>query len=405
MQAKPFDVAVIGAGLIGLSTAMHLTAPAPRARIVVLEKDSTPAGQQSGHNSGVIHSGIYYRPGSFKARFSVRGHASMLRFCREHGVPTRAVGKLVVATTAEEVPRLRDLLERGRANGVAGLELVDRGRAAELEPHTRPVEALWVPGTSIVDFARVAEAMSGVLQEAGREIRLEAGVRQIRKTEEGYALETASGTVRARMLVNCAGLHSDLIARMAGIRPSLRIIPFRGEYYRLRSTRCGLVRGLIYPVPDPAFPFLGVHLTRTIGGFVDAGPNAVLALKREGYRRRAVSLGDVAGMLGFAGFWRLALREWRTGLGEIHRSLRKAAFLKQLQKLVPEIAGEDLEPGGAGVRAQAVGEDGSLLDDFRIETTPDAVHVLNAPSPGATCSLVIGEHIAGLVAERLSERG
>lgn len=398
---RPYDVAVVGAGLIGLAAAMEALGRHPGLRVVVLEKDDRPASQQSGHNSGVIHSGIYYKPGSFKARFSVEGRETMLRFCAENGIPTEACGKLIVATRKEEIPRLRTLLERGRANGVPGLQRVGPERAREIEPHVQALEALWAPGTAIVDFTKVAQVYANRVADAGGEVLCDTRlVSVVRSREALLHLETTRGEMAARVLVNCAGLHADVVARMAGVRPDVRIIPFRGEYYTLARSREDLVRGLIYPVPDPAFPFLGVHFTRTMKGIVEAGPSAVLATKREGYGKGDFAVSDVAGMLAFPGFWRLAAREWKTGLAEVHRSLRKSVFVRSLQALIPEITSDDLAPGGAGVRAQAVARDGRLLDDFHIVRDGDsgnAVHVLNAPSPGATSSLVIGRHIADVV--------
>ena len=397
--SPPYDVTVIGAGLIGLSTAMHLLERHPRLRVAVVEKDAHAASQQSGRNSGVIHSGIYYRPGSFKARFCVEGRAAMTRFCVENDVPVRTCGKLIVATREDELPRLDMLLERGMANGVEGLEMVGPERAREIEPHAAAIRALWAPGTGIVDFRKVAAVYLERVRALGGEVRF--GTRLTTVVERGgeTILETTGGTLRTRNAVNCAGLHSDVVARMMGVAPDLRIIPFRGEYYTLKKEREHLVRGLIYPVPDPAFPFLGVHFTRTMKGYVEAGPNAVLATKREGYRKRDFSPAEVIGILGYAGFWRMARRQWRAGVRELNRSFRKGVFVRSLERLIPEVTADDLAKGGAGVRAQAVARDGALVDDFRIERRPGAVHVLNAPSPGATCSLVIGRHIVDL-AER-----
>ncbi len=398
-NAPPHDVTVIGAGLVGLSTAMHLLERHPRLKVAVVEKDPHPASQQSGHNSGVIHSGIYYRPGSFKARFCVEGRAAMTRFCVENDVPVRTCGKLIVATRADELPRLDLLLERGTANGVEGLEMVGSERAREIEPHAAAIRALWAPGTGIVDFRRVAAVYLDRVRAMGGEVRFDTRLSRVVRRGGETVLETTGGEVRTRFLVNCAGLHSDVVARMMGVAPGLRIIPFRGEYYTLEKEREHLVRGLIYPVPDPAFPFLGVHFTRTMKGYVEAGPNAVLATKREGYRKRDFSPAEVIGILGYPGFWRMARRQWRAGLRELHRSFRKSGFVRSLQHLIPEVTAEDLAPGGSGVRAQAVTPGGALVDDFRIEQGPGTIHVLNAPSPGATCSLVIGRHIVDL-AER-----
>ena len=401
---RQYDVTVIGAGLIGLSTAMHLLERYPALRLAIIEKDPHPASQQSGHNSGVIHSGIYYKPGSFKARFCVEGRASMTQFCIDNQIPTWTCGKLIVATREEEIPRLQTLLDRGMANKVDGLELVGPERIQEIEPHVRALKALWAPGTGIVDFRKVAQVYLDKVRLAGGDAHFNTRARKVVARGDETVIETDQGDFKTRNVVNCAGLHSDVVARMMGVRPNLRIIPFRGEYYTLIKEKEGLVNGLIYPVPDPAFPFLGVHFTQTMKGFVEAGPNAVLATKREGYRKRDISIVELAGILGYVGFWRLALREWKIAAWEINRSFRKSVFVKSLQQLIPEVTSDDLGPGGSGVRAQAVAPDGSVLDDFRIEQTPNAVHVLNAPSPGATSSLVIGRYIVDLAAQSFSLR-
>jgi L-2-hydroxyglutarate oxidase len=398
----PYDVTVIGAGLIGLSTAMHLLGRHPDLRVSVIEKDPHPASQQSGHNSGVIHSGIYYKPGSFKARFCVEGRASMTRFCIENEIPTRTCGKLIVATREDELQRLDALLDRGTANQVEGLELVGPVRIQEIEPHVRVIKALWAPKTGIVDFRKVAAVYLDKVRSAGGEVHFNTRLSRVMRRRRETILETDAGEFKTRNIVNCAGLHSDVVARMMGVRPDLRIIPFRGEYYTLNKEKETLVKGLIYPVPDPDFPFLGVHFTQTMKGFVEAGPNAVLAMKREGYRKRDISPTEMLGILSYMGFWRLALREWKIAVWEVHRSFRKSVFVKSLQRLIPEVTSKDLGPGGSGVRAQAVAPDGSLLDDFRIEQTPNAVHVLNAPSPGATCSIVIGRYIVDLAEQSFS---
>jgi len=397
-----YDAAIVGGGIVGLATAHALLVRTPGLRVVVLEKEPRLAGHQTGHNSGVIHSGLYYRPGSSKARLCVDGARRMVAFCAAHGVPTRALGKVVVATTAEEVARLDALRERGVANGVPGLVRLGPDELTAIEPHATGLAALRVPHATVVDFGRVAAALAALVATAGGEVVCGTAFRRLVRRADGLVLETTGAAVPARVLVNCAGLHADRVARRAGARPDVRIVPFRGEYYRLRPERRSLVRGLIYPVPDPAFPFLGVHFTRTVDDGVEAGPNAVLALAREGYRLGRIRPADVAGMLAYRGFWAMARRYWRTGLDELVRSLRKSAFVAALQRLVPDVRAEDLEPGGAGVRAQAVARDGALLDDFRIVAGADAVHVLNAPSPAATASLAIGESIATMVAERLS---
>lgn len=396
-----YDIAIVGGGIVGLATARALIERKPDLRLVVLEKEVALGLHQTGHNSGVIHSGIYYKPGSHKARLCVEGARLMREFCDVQGIRHETCGKVIVATAPVEVPRLQALHERGVANGVPGLAMIDLARLRELEPHASAVAALHSPGTGIVDFSEVAGALGRDL--ASREVALELGfeVRAITRVRGGgLALSTREHSVLARHLVNCAGLYSDEVARMAGAAVNVRIVPFRGEYYMIRPGRRDLVRGLIYPVPDPEFPFLGVHFTRTIHGEVEAGPNAVLAFAREGYRIGRVRPGELAGTLGYRGFWAMARRYWKTGSYEMFRSVSKAAFVRALQRLVPELQPDDVHPGGAGVRAQAVTAEGNLVDDFHILDTADAIHVLNAPSPAATASLAIGRHIAGLAVQR-----
>ena len=399
MPAGEFDVAIIGGGIIGLSTGMRLLERFPRLRVVVLEKDGGLAGQQTGHNSGVVHSGVYYRPDSLKARFCVEGRAALLAFCDAHDIPYERCGKVIVATREDELPRLDALYERGQANGVPALELVGPQRLKEIEPHAAGIRALWSPSTAIVDFRAVTEAYAQEFREAGGDVRTDARVSTIARRGGTTHIEAGDHELRAGNVINCAGLHADRVARLMGARPRLRIVPFRGEYYTLSEESGQLVRGLIYPVPDPAFPFLGVHFTRNVGGFVEAGPNAVLATALEGYRKRDVNVADLAATLAYPGFWRMAARQWRTGLMEVHRSLRKSVFVRDLQRMLPEIRSEQLTAGGSGVRAQAVAPDGTLLDDFAIEQTEGAIHVLNAPSPGATSSLMIGRHIVELATD------
>jgi L-2-hydroxyglutarate oxidase len=399
-----FNVAVVGGGIVGLATAQALLREHPGLRLVILEKEARLAAHQTGHNSGVIHSGIYYRPGSHKARLCVEGARLMKEFCAEHGIRVDPVGKVIVATSEAELPRLQALFERGVANGVQGLTLIDHGGLRAIEPRAAAIRAIHSPTTSIVDYGEVAQALGRDLLSRDVVIRTGARVTAIQRTSEGFDLSTASGPVQACRLVNCAGLYSDVVARLAGARPGVRIIPFRGEYYVIRPERHDLVRGLIYPVPDPEFPFLGVHFTRTVHGEVEAGPNAVLAFAREGYRFGRIHPRELASTLGYSGFWSMARRYWRTGTYEMYRSLSKTAFVRALQRLLPEIGPADITPGGAGVRAQAVTADGSLVDDFRIARSRDAIHVLNAPSPAATASLAIGRHIAGLATEALAIR-
>ncbi len=399
VETRVYDVAIVGGGIIGLSTAMQLLERSPDLGVAVIEKEEQLAQHQTGHNSGVIHSGIYYRPGSWKARFCVGGKDRLIRFCDENEIEYDPCGKVIVATHESELGRLQDLYERGVANGVPDLEIVEPERLAEIEPHTKGVRALWAPHTGIVDYVRVANAYAGKFQSAGGDIFTGAAVQQASQTAGGTALETERGALQARHVINCGGLYADKLARMMGEETDVRIIPFRGEYYKLAESSHDLVKGLIYPVPDPRFPFLGVHYTRNIHGYVEAGPNAVLAWAREGYRKGNISLGETAGSLKFPGFWKMTAKHWRTGMKEMHRSYSKSVFVGDLQKLIPEIQSSDLEPGGSGVRAQAVSSSGAILDDFHILRGQKALHVLNAPSPGATSSLAIGEYLSDMAVE------
>ncbi|MGW8950696.1 L-2-hydroxyglutarate oxidase [Streptomyces sp. NPDC055709] len=386
------DVLVIGGGIIGLSTAYALTRAAPGTSVVVLEKEPGPARHQTGRNSGVIHSGIYYRPGSLKARFAVRGAAEMVKFCAEYGIPHEVTGKLIVATDREELPRLHALVQRGRENGIPVRELGPAG-IAEYEPQVQGVAAIRVGTTGVCDFGAVAAQLAEASGASGAEVLYGEEVRVVDRRPWGVAVRTAGGrVVRARTLVNCAGLHCDRVARLAGDEPGMRIVPFRGEYYEL--ARPELVRGLVYPVPDPAFPFLGVHLTRGIEGGVHVGPNAVPALAREGYDWSTVHPRELAATLTWPGTWQIARRHWRYGTGELHRSLSKRAFTSAVRRLLPPVTEDDLRPAAAGVRAQAVLRDGTLADDFLIKESLRTVHVLNAPSPAATASLPIGREVA-----------
>jgi L-2-hydroxyglutarate oxidase len=412
------DVVVVGAGIVGLSTAAALMRARRGLRLAVLDKETRLAAHQSGRNSGVIHSGIYYQPGSLKARGAREGRRALLELCDEHAIPHAICGKVIVATRRDELARLEALLEGGRSNGVRVEPLGPDGLRA-LEPHVTGIAALHVPEAGIIDFPRVCEVLAQELRAGGAEIRLGAAVTGLREDGDGVTLRMAvkhgreegdgvtvrtdRDELRARWVVNCAGLQSDRVAAMAGQGPSgVRIIPFRGEYYELIPERRRLCNNLVYPVPDPRFPFLGVHFTRMIGGGVHAGPNAVLALAREGYRRTAVRPRDVWGVLSYPGFWRLAARHWRTGSGEVYRSLSKRAFVRALQRLVPEVRAGDLVPSAAGVRAQAIAVDGSLLDDFALVESGRVLSVVNAPSPAATASQYIGAHIAARLSERLA---
>ncbi|MER5886000.1 L-2-hydroxyglutarate oxidase [Streptomyces sp. NPDC001941] len=390
------DVLVVGGGIVGLSTAYAISRAAPGTRVVVLEKEDAPARHQTGRNSGVIHSGIYYRPGSLKARYAVSGAAEMVKFCAEHGIAHEVTGKLIVATERDELPRLHALVQRGRENGIPVREL-GPAQIAEYEPRVRGLAAIHVGSTGICDYPAVARELA---RASGAEVRYGARVEQVDRRPWGVAVRTRAGeVVRARALVNCAGLHCDEVARLAGDDPDVRIVPFRGEYYGL--ARPALVRGLVYPVPDPAFPFLGVHLTRGIDGSVHVGPNAVPALAREGYGWPVVRPRELAGTLTWPGTWQIARQHWRYGAGEVHRSLSKAAFARAVRRLLPAVTESDLRPSPAGVRAQAVLRDGTLVDDFLIQEAPRTVHVLNAPSPAATASLPIGREVARRVLEHL----
>ena len=393
------DIAIVGGGIVGLATTLALTDAHPRARMVILDKEPRIAQHQTGHNSGVIHSGAYYKPGSLKARLCVQGAKLMKQFCDTHSIQWEACGKLIVATDEAELPRLQTIYDRAVANGLAGVKRLSGEEVPQYEPHCRAVSALHVPETGIVDYAQVAERMAGIIRDRGVDILTEAGVSAIRRDGSGLVLETAKGDVHTRHLVNCAGLYSDRVAAMMGVRPEVQIVPFRGEYYMLKPERRWLVQNLIYPVPDPEFPFLGVHFTRTIHGDVEAGPNAVLAFAREGYSLGRVRPTELARTFGYPGFWNMARRYWRMGSYELYRSASKAAFVRSLQKLVPDIEPDHIERGGAGVRAQAVAPDGALVDDFKINVTPGAVHVVNAPSPAATASIAIGRHIATIAAD------
>ena len=390
---RPYDVVVIGAGILGLATARSLLDASQRRRVLVLEKENDVATHQSGRNSGVIHAGVYYAPGTLKARLAVQGNASLVRFCDEHGIPYRRCGKLIAAADGRELPALEALHERAVGNGVAAHRLRPE-EAVEREPHLTCVAALYIPSTGIVDFGEVSRRYAELFAERGGEVEFGARARRVVRNGRLNVIETETGEVSARFVVNCAGLQSDRVAAASGFGVAARIVPFRGEYLRLRRDRSHLVKGLIYPVPDPRLPFLGIHATRGIDGIVHLGPNAVLAFKREGYERRAVNLRDTAATLGFPGFWRFLGKHPRAASVESYRSLRRKAFVAAARRLLPELRSEDLTDRHAGIRAQAVLRDGRLADDFLLAGDHASVHVLNAPSPGATASLEIGAELA-----------
>lgn len=395
---RPYDYAIVGGGIVGLSTGMALTKRFPGARILVLEKERSLAEHQTGHNSGVIHSGIYYKPGSFKAKFARAGSQSMVRFCEEHSIPHDICGKVIVATKPEELTLLMDLYKRGLENELE-IQMIGKDELKKIEPHVNGLAAIRVPAAGIVDYSEVCRMFGQLIMTGGGDISLGERVLSIKNKSDHVELETRNGVFESKFVVNCAGLHSDRVARMDKVADDLKIIPFRGEYYEIVPEKRHLVKHLIYPVPNPNFPFLGVHYTRMIGGHVEAGPNAVLAFKREGYNKTDVNLRDLAEVLMYKGFWKLSIKYWREGLQEMRRSVSKAAFVRSLQELIPEIRSEDLIPAAAGVRAQALKSDGSLVDDFHLLKGARSIHVCNAPSPAATASIEIGKHIAQQIFE------
>ena len=395
------DIAIVGGGIVGLSTARTLAERYSGLGIAVFEKEFDVAQHQTGHNSGVIHSGIYYRPGSLRARMAVEGSKRMMSFCTEHGIPFDRCGKVIVATAKSQISALEELARRGDANGVPDVRMIGPDELAKLEPHATGIQALHVPSAGIVNYSLVAQMYRKLFEQAGGQVRTGGEVFAIVEEPNALRLETAHGDVRSRHVIACGGLFADRVSISAGLKPPLKTAPFRGEYYELVPDKRFLVRNLIYPVSNPAFPFLGVHFTRRINGAIEVGPNAVFALKRQGYRWRDISIRDTLDILGYAGFWRMAARYWRTGIGEMYRSLHKDAMVKELQKLVPAVTGQDLVRAGAGVRAQALDRQGRLIEDFHIVQQPRMIHVLNAPSPAATASLRIGESVADMAAEWL----
>ena len=389
------DVVIIGAGIVGLATAYRLLQKQPALRIAILEKEGGVAMHQTGHNSGVIHSGVYYKPGSLKAVNCVRGYTQLVEFARAHKIPFDICGKVIVAVRAAQLPVLDTIFERGNKNGLSGLRKISHREIMEIEPHvTTGIEGIYVPQAGIISYKAVAEKLAEIIREQGSEIYFHAKAENIVQDEKSVTVKTFGGDFTASLLINCAGLYSDTVARMTTPALDVRIIPFRGEYYKLKKEKQYLVRNLIYPVPDPAFPFLGVHFTRMINGGIEAGPNAVYAFRREGYRNTDMHLGELMSTVSWPGFRIVSLKYWRTGVKEMYRSFSKTAFVKALQELIPEITPDDLEAGGAGVRAQAVDRNGNLVDDFLVLQQQRVLHVCNAPSPAATSSLSIGDHIA-----------
>lgn len=393
-----YDFAIIGGGIVGLSTAMALGQRYPDTRILVLEKESQWAFHQTGNNSGVIHSGIYYKPGSFKAKFCRDGSRSMVEFCQEHGIDHDVCGKVIVATEADELPRLENLYQRGLANGLK-VKKITPEEVKEIEPHVSCLAGIKVFSTGIVNYKQVCQKYAQIIEQQGGDLRLNTKVEKILTAGKNQVIETNQGSFETRFVINCAGLHSDRIAKLAQVNPQAKIVPFRGEYYELTPEKRYLVKTLIYPVPNPDFPFLGVHFTRMIDGSVHAGPNAVLSLKREGYHKTDFDLRDFAEVITYPGFWKLAAKHADEGIQEIIRSFSKAAFTRSLQKLIPEVQAEDLVPTHAGVRAQALMDDGKLVDDFLIVPGQNSVHVCNAPSPAATSSLEIGKAIVAQISQ------
>ena len=399
ISSKLYDFVIIGGGIIGTASAMALLNSC-NCSILIIEAENKLAAHQTGNNSGVIHSGLYYKPGSLKAKYCSEGRELLYQFCKEHNVSFERTGKIVVATNHTEQKTLITLLERGIANGLHGIKELKKDELIEYEPHVKGIGGLFVPQTGIVDFEQVTNSFAQIINAAGGEIETDCKFLSLQSFSDELIIETSKGDIRSKFILNCGGLYSDLIARRCGVNPGLQIIPFRGEYYKLKSEKEHLVKNLIYPVPDSRFPFLGVHFTRMINGGVEVGPNALLALKREGYSLKDVSFRDMSQMLTYKGFWKMAAKYYKTGIREFQRSLSKSAFVKAIKNLVPEIDSNDIEKCGAGVRAQAVDPNGNLIDDFRIVESERMIHVLNAPSPAATASISIGRYISGLMKDK-----
>lgn len=396
-----YDIIIVGGGIVGLGTALSILEKRPASKVIVLEKEKEVAKHQTGNNSGVIHSGLYYKPGSLKAKNCIDGYNLLINFCKTNDVPFELCGKIVVATEEKEIPLLKNLFDRGAQNGLTGFKMLNATELKEYEPHVNGVSGFFVPQTGIVDYKVVAEKYAELIRKKGGEIHLSEKVIDIRLASSSVSVITNKSTYETKQLINCAGLYSDKIAKLTMPEVDVKIIPFRGEYYKLKKEKEYLVKNLIYPVPDPNFPFLGVHFTRMMKGGVEAGPNAVLAFRREGYKRSDINFGELAETLAWPGFQKVARKYWRTGMGEMYRSFSKAAFTKALQKLMPEVQENDLVDGGAGVRAQACDRTGGLVDDFLILEKSQVINVCNAPSPAATSSLSIGQTVAELALKKI----
>lgn len=392
-----YDFAIVGGGIVGLATAMEISHRYPDKKIVLIEKEKELAMHQTGHNSGVIHSGIYYKPGSMKAKTCVEGVKLIKQFCKDNHVPMKETGKVIVALYEKELPRLENLVKRAQENGIPGVEVISAEVMKEKEPYLQGLKGLWIPGTAIVSYTDVCAKFAEIIRGRGGEIRMEEQVKHIDVKEQELTVTTNKSKITSQFLINCAGLFSDKVARMAGVDPGVKIVPFRGEYYKLKEDKEFYVNGLIYPVPDPDLPFLGVHFTRMIHGGVEVGPNAVLAFKREGYNKTSFSLCDTMESVFYPGFWKMAFKFWNVGMNEMYRSTFRSAFLKDARKMIPDIKNSDVDPYKAGVRAQALDPSGKLVDDFWVKSAHRMVHVVNAPSPAATASLAIAKQIVDMV--------
>ncbi|HEX6983421.1 MAG TPA: L-2-hydroxyglutarate oxidase [Balneolaceae bacterium] len=388
-----YDFTIVGAGIVGLSTAYKLSAAFPDLNILVLEKENKIAAHQTGNNSGVIHSGIYYEPNSYRAKNCVDGRHQLVDFCHKHDVDYEICGKVIVAGEANDIPRLNEILETGKINKIEGIKKIDAKELAEIEPYTAGVEAIYVPCSGIVDFVGVCEKLKRLVEEKGNNVSCGQEVKNITRNSGELTVDTKRDRFKTKFLINCAGLYSDRVAQSAGVRPDIQIVPFRGEYFELKPEARRFVKGLIYPMPNPEFPFLGVHFTKMVSGAIECGPNAVFAFKREGYDKISFNLNETIETLNFPGFWNLAKEHWKMGLDEYYRSFSKKAFVKQLQKLIPSIRPAHLKRAPSGVRAMALQPNGEILDDFHFEVTRNEIHVLNAPSPAATAGLAIGDEI------------